>query len=571
MNNRSENHQGSELKIGILVNGYQVDPYVHDFVAWAQSQPDMEVSHAVIMGPAGRAGDSGYCQKLLGGTSRRGILQAFKRQVDGKLFQWLMASEARSLKRSGIHTELLESRDLRDLVPQMMEVCPLVSPSGFVYRLREEDLARVRAEHFDVLLRFCDGILKGDILEAARHGVITFHHGDTRINRGGPPAFWEVYRRQSATGFIVQQLTEEPDGGKVLFRGWSQTQTGWLLNQAELFTVSYYYLRGLLQALAKKGELTVIEKGTPYSQPLYRTPGAGPILRYQWRKLRRSVMHRLARLRGLQLRWGVAFQRGHWRGAVLHRGTVIEAPAGHFIADPFVIRRDDRDYVFLEDLDFAYGRGIITVYELRDGKAQRLGVALEEDFHLSFPYLFEYQGDLYMCPESCGNRDIRLYRCTDFPLSWELVGQIFDNIDATDTMIFPHEGRWWLFTNENSASAMDYGYELSIYHSDDPLGGNWHSHNQNPIYVDPRRARNGGLLEEDGELYRVNQVQDLGVYGRAAAINRIAELTPERYREERVCEIEPAFFPGIFAAHHMHGNERYTVYDFCRRENPGKQ
>lgn len=565
-----ENHQGRKLKIGLLVNGDHVDSYAHDLITWAQIQPDMEVSHAVILSPTGQTGEGGRWQRLAREFSRHGFFSTLKRRVDGKLFQWLTSAEARSLTRNGIHAEILESRDLRDLVPHMLEVHPLVSPSGFVYRLREEDLARVRAENFDILLRFCDGILKGGILEAARHGVISFHHGDNRINRGGPAAFWEVYQRQPATGFIVQRLTEELDGGKVLLRGWSQTQTSWLVNQAELFTISYYYLRGLLRKLADKGELKEIEKRVPYSHPLYRAPGTGLILRYQWRKLRRSMKHRLERQRGLQSRWGVAFQQGHWSGAVLHKGRVIEAPAGHFIADPFVIRRDGRDYVFVEDLNFADGRGIITVYELRDGQAERLGVALKEDFHLSFPYLFEYRGELYMCPETCEARDIRLYRCTDFPLSWELADKIFEDIDATDTMIFQRGGRWWLFTNENSAGAMDNGYQLTIYHAEDPLSGTWRPHAENPIYVDPRRARNGGLLEEGSELYRVNQVQGLGVYGRAAAINRITELTPESYREERVCDIEPEFFPGIFAAHHIHGNDRYTVYDFCRRENPGK-
>jgi len=530
----------------------------------------MEVTHAVLLTPAGQPGGAGRWQRLGRELSKFGFFSTLKRRINGKLFHWLMNCEARSLKRSGIRTEILESRDLRGLVSQVLEVHPLVSPSGFVFSLEEEDLARIKAENFDILLRFCNGILKGGILEAARHGVISFHHGDNRINRGGPAAFWEVYRRQPATGFIVQRLTEELDGGKVLFRGWSQTQTGWLLNQAELSVVSYYYLRGLLRELANKGELKVTEEGTPYSHPLYRTPGIRPILRYQWRKLRRSMKHRLDRFRGLQPRWGVAFQQGHWRGAVLHKGSVIEAPAGHFIADPFMIRRNGRDYIFVEDLDFAVDRGIITVYQLHDGKAERLGVALEEDFHLSFPYLFEYQGELYMCPETCEARDVRLYRCIDFPLKWELAETIFEDIKATDTMIFERGGGWWLFTNENPAEAMDCGYQLSIYYSDNPLGGTWRPHEENPIYVDPRRARNGGLLEENGELYRVNQVQGLGVYGRAAVINRIIELTPESYREERICEIEPEFFPGIFAAHHMHSNEHYTVYDFCRQENPGR-
>ncbi len=43
----------------------------------------------------------------------------------------------------------------------------------------------------DVLIRCGKGILRGDILYAARHGILSFHHADNRINRGGPPGFWE--------------------------------------------------------------------------------------------------------------------------------------------------------------------------------------------------------------------------------------------------------------------------------------------------------------------------------------------------------------------------------------------
>ena len=45
---------------------------------------------------------------------------------------------------------------------------------------------------------------------------------------------------------------------------------------------------------------------------------------------------------------------------------------------------------------------------------------IEEDFHLSFPYIFEHKKNIYMIPESAQNQDIRLYKCTNFPYSWQL-------------------------------------------------------------------------------------------------------------------------------------------------------
>ena len=37
-------------------------------------------------------------------------------------------------------------------------------------------------------------------------------------------------------------------------------------------------------------------------------------------------------------------------------------------------------------------------------------IILEKPYHLSYPYLFEYQGQLYMMPESNENNTIDLYK-----------------------------------------------------------------------------------------------------------------------------------------------------------------
>ena len=44
---------------------------------------------------------------------------------------------------------------------------------------------------------------------------------------------------------------------------------------------------------------------------------------------------------------------------------------------------------------------------------------LEEPWHLSYPFLIEWGGDIWMIPESSTNRDIAIYRAVDFPLKWE--------------------------------------------------------------------------------------------------------------------------------------------------------
>ena len=48
-------------------------------------------------------------------------------------------------------------------------------------------------------------------------GVWSYHHGDNRVNRGGPAGFWEVFEQWDVTGSILQVLSEELDAGKTLF------------------------------------------------------------------------------------------------------------------------------------------------------------------------------------------------------------------------------------------------------------------------------------------------------------------------------------------------------------------
>ena len=96
----------------------------------------------------------------------------------------------------------------------------------FVHRFPPEAIERIREKNLDVLIRFGFNILRGEILQSARYGVWSYHHGDNDFYRGGPPYFWEVYEGNPTSGTILQVLTEELDGGHVLCKGYFATQLG---------------------------------------------------------------------------------------------------------------------------------------------------------------------------------------------------------------------------------------------------------------------------------------------------------------------------------------------------------
>jgi len=112
-------------------------------------------------------------------------------------------------------------------------------------------------------------------------------------------------------------------------------------------------------------------------------------------------------------------------------------------ADPFVIERDDKYFVFMEEIVYAKGRGHISMMTIEvqpNGSFECTDPVpvIEQPYHMSYPFLLEYQDELYMIPETAENRTVDLYRCTEFPKKWELVSTLMDNVIAVDTTLLEH-------------------------------------------------------------------------------------------------------------------------------------
>jgi len=467
------------------------------------------------------------------------------------------------LKRHTIYKHHFTQFNLGDVVTAAIAVTPIISRSGIVYRYTDSDIARLRSEHFDLLIRCGSGLLRGDILNASRFGVISFHHGDNRINRGGPAGFWEVYFRQASTGFIIQQLTEELDGGNVLFRGACPTRYFHLLNQAALCEKSIYYMQALLSRTAISRTLPAANVSLPYSNTLFKRPTLSEQFRYGRRLLFWVAQKQFRKLLGKRLTWSVAFSLGDWRTLVMWRGVKIDNPKNRYLADPFVTNHGGESYCFVEEFNQTTSIGCISVYKLKDRSFERIGTAIAEPFHLSFPYLFEFESELYMCPETSKNRDIRIYECVEFPLQWRLRKIVMSNISAAENMIFERNGLWWLFTNIDTANVGDHSSELFIFCADTPLS-EWQSHAKNPIFVDSAKARNGGLLFDGDAVFRVSQKQGFDAYGKGSDLNQIQVLSKTEYSETTVGSIDPNFSKGLEGTHHMHSNGKFTVFDLAK-------
>jgi hypothetical protein len=216
--------------------------------------------------------------------------------------------------------------------------------------------------------------------------------------------------------------------------------------------------------------------------------------------------------------------------------------------DPFVIHRGDRYYVFVEEKIYARGRGHIACLTLdADGRLLAHDVALERDYHLSYPFVFEHGGQLFMIPETAANGTLELYRCVRFPGQWELSKTLMRDIYATDATLLEHDGTSWLFANVKAPGGSSLN-ALHLYWAESPLAEAWTPHPRNPVVQDIRSARPAGrIFLQGGQLIRPSQDSSRR-YGFALGFNRILRLTKDDYREERVAVFEPA--GGKFRATH---------------------
>lgn len=208
----------------------------------------------------------------------------------------------------------------------------------------------------------------------------------------------------------------------------------------------------------------------------------------------------------------------------------------NFVADPFLYVQGDVLYLFFETKNSLTRQGDIGVAKSVDNGAswEQLGVVLDEEWHLSYPYVFDYNGQIYMMPEGSQKGDLRLYRADNFPLKWELEKVILKR-PLIDSFIMKHESRYYLFGSDHTRISTKKNGELEIWYSNSPLGP-WKQHKKNPVYNTNKNtgARNGGRpFVYNGNVYRVGQ-DDGETYGKRVRVFKIEVLTPYNYREVEV-------------------------------------
>lgn len=248
----------------------------------------------------------------------------------------------------------------------------------------------------------------------------------------------------------------------------------------------------------------------------------------------------------------------------------LTPPEDCFWADPFVLSRQGKHYVFFEELPFATERGYLSCMELfDDGRHAQPRKIIEEPHHLSYPNVFEYQGDYFLIPESGEAGRVDLYHCTEFPYEWIFSKTLIHDIHAYDATLLEYQGKWWMFTTVVPEKGLSGCEELHIFYSDSPVSNEWKAHSANPVISDASRARPGGnFFVSEGVLYRVSQ-DCAGQYGAGINLSRVEQLSESAYQETLVSQHYPEWDSHLSALHTFNFNEHFVVADALRVNSKG--
>ena len=548
----------SKLKIGLLI-----DPS-RRLVDW-----EIKIIYEIIFSnfaeitcvfydPAARKIQKSFFEKLILGfknnTIYSSILRKFIEFIENKYSKLTRFDELKIVKNFFLKVEKIQIQSTKKKYDDYFDK-------------KQCDL--IKSKNLDILFRRDFRILKGEILNCAKFGVWSFHHGDNDFFRGLPPGFWECYLNENVTGVTLQKLTHNLDAGEIIDKGFYSTKFYWLLNKEFIYEKSVSIFIKNLKLLYGNQRLDA-QPSNASRVKIYRSPNFLTLLKYILKKYPLALFNKLF-INNFYTRknkniWKLHIGKGNIESRKLNDLVKFQPPDGEYWADPFVLTFDNKNFVFFENYEFKNKRSKISTCEITNEKIIKVRDALKLDYHLSYPFVWKENNNFFMMPETAQKKRIEIWQADNFPSSWKLKKILFEGQSFADTTFFIDSlGNKWLFTNKSTDKFDDHNSELYIYKI---LGDNFENiepHKCNPVIIDSKVARNAGKIfyDHNGNLIRPSQMNISNIYGHALNINKIIKLSINEYVEEKLFTIKPGELTGVRGIHHISQERNFFILDAC--------
>ncbi len=235
---------------------------------------------------------------------------------------------------------------------------------------------------------------------------------------------------------------------------------------------------------------------------------------------------------------------------------LVEVPKGQWIADPFLYEYGDKHYLFVEQYIEQKHKACLGVYELVDGKPINNKIIIENDYHMSYPCVFNYNGQHYIIPESSANNSIDLYEAIDFPYNWVKTATLLQGEKFVDSTVYFKDNEIFLLTYKSEKSC----WKLVVFQLD--MGSLKLTRLCEKKY-EKNTGRPAGFLYKEDKLYRPSQ-DCRNKYGEALIINEIDAIGATGFEEHPKSSItyKNITIPiAIQRVHTLNRDSKYEVVD----------
>jgi hypothetical protein len=510
-----------KLKLGILLDSYNVPAWVYRSLERMVNSEYAEFSLVILNGTSPQSGNGNVIKNP---TSF--VYRVFN-IVDERVF----LREHNALELRNIEV-LLSGASVIKMTPNKSRSANYFDAS---------DIKQILGYNLDILIQIGFEELQGEILTAAKYGVWLYRFD------GNPHGFWEVVEDQTETRIALQISGGGTYDGKVLYSSSSATYSiSPARNRNRSLWLGSSFLSRQIALLNRLGQDEFFAEIKRYEDanliPRQQNKKAPSNLLSLWlifKLLIKISLELFSRVSYLGI-WFLLIDVNADDSLSFENYKKILPPKDLFWADPFVVQKNDKNYVFVEEYPFKTKRGHLAVIEVdQKGNYSEPVRILEKQYHLSYPCVFEWQDKYYMVPETAENRTIDLYECLEFPGKWEYQMTLMENIKAVDTTIVFFRGKWWLFTGVSENDGAFPEVELFLFYADDLFTKEWKPHPKNPIVSDVKRARPAGrIFTKNGKLYRPSQDCSKS-YGYGFDLNEILNLSETDYEEKKVASVRP--------------------------------
>jgi hypothetical protein len=538
-----------KLNVGILINSHKIYAWQYRII---EEIVDSEFSKIVLFIKTGL--NSASSHKNLNSA----ILNLHKK-IDKLIF-----------KVKNEYDTKIDLNSLLNNIPQF-EIKPFEFNRKYI--LKDDDIFKIERYNLDVIISFAKIQLFGIILRIPKFGIWMFDHYDNRAIATSNPGYWESVLGWPETGSVLKILDEKHEKGIAIYRSWGYTYFNSIeQNRNKLFWTSSMFIPRILNGIYCNGieYLENLKRKFNYeSEQAHPEFFKDPSVLIATKNLLRTILFYI------KLKFERRLHNEFWY-LLVKTGTHFDMcstsfcdfkklipPNDRYWADPFVIINNNRYFIFIEEFIYKLNIAHISVLELdSDGIMLSSEKIIDRQYHMSYPFIFEFNNSYYLIPETSKNKTIELFKCIDFPSKWEFVMNLMENIYASDSTVFYYNKKWWLFTSIDETGYLGgNGDELFLFYSDDLFTKNWESHPANPIVSDTKTARGAGrIFVNDNKIYRPSQ-DCSGLYGRAFNINEITLLNEYKYEEILITKVTPEWDSKLLGTHTFNFDDNIIVID----------